>query len=1616
MFAPELATLPVTGHAYLDSSVFQLPLWQCTVGVIYRCSQPTTAQDDLFLRIIAHFGGQLAVLDLADALGFAIRNIPDERRYHDPAEQAVFDALLASLVTFGLVSRPQPETLSLTPDGHEALLSKTKYLYYKADCIYHQLNGLPEPSNWPFHELNHSATLAQRQLIPYPPQLADLTKEPNGPDCLSTVCQQLAASGADHGMEILGLTFLVLKDTPTKKKETRTRQTPAQLRVIGYFYKPTNVPATADAPDYYVLAGLGGVPHPALAVVLNDEASTTFRLKAAHECEFQHFQRELTACIDVPALQRFRSDWNITSLLGDSRLDWFGTGVLDELQDIVSSAYSQQLTELVPLPLLEASLADYSADRWHWPTVSSRLSKEFLLDHLLDQQTAGFSFPFHYPTLSRRPAQEVEALLDKILTSDFRARTADITLFDWDWSLLSEELTQDFLLVHILEQYDGRLILPLDYSILSTRPVPEVEKLLQKILASDFRTKLNDEELFDWNWSLLTDNLTDDFVLAYLPLLPLNRTCLSQRGADFVRAALQTELSQNAIGAWLWSDVQPALPSWFVWEHLDQLHPYLNLQGLIKAMLGAHVPPPEGFDQPRFLNFIRANKDRVFPLATDQLRWTPALIDFFDEEGLLRWGSQPSSPGFEANLILSWDAACFARYHYKVSTPAGRAYISGHIDSSELLARYPEFAWDWPALTSNPRIVWTSGLIATYGGQLDWPRLLQRYDISELTDRLHYWHELAAATGTANLQLAWDFFSAHLPVKVLLTHYDTYAKHLDLAQICRRDPAAVAGYLRKTSSFQLPWEWAYLAAAIPTDDVVDLLPLASTYFGHSGDERIYQFTLPLAARLPIAVSLEQAPAFRFAWDWAYVSLHITEAQLLTYLPALTSFVDWAQLTRTTLTAATIKERLLSDDSLNERLDWPHLLTHHYKPSELVAGLNGLSAIIDTFQSVDVKHAAWRTLTQRLPLEVIFPELAVPAISLSGPQIPPDFPFDWAVLSDDPRLRLHLTLRFVERYADKWHWPTLSKNKFVNTDRIYLLHPSLRPRWDWDYLSEFSQFLKPGKPFKENKSLYDRFARFIRWDRFSHRTDTVFEPELILEYRNHRWDWSQLSASPKLALKRADLDRLQQKPWNWAALSANTALTLSTADMAALAHHPWDWAALSRRPECDPADPIFIKLLDKPLDFQFLSHRADIKWPKEILLALQDKLDWTGISAKNTESFTTDTLKAFAHKVNWQALTSRYRDWKGFDPDWVNIFSSHWELLELVQNNTLSSPARTAVKAAIRSDAALDFQFRIQELNSTWKGYAYHFTHLTNALDIIRSGKILSRNRALLNTKKLADSAGSVVNRRHDAHSYARFYFRPQSPTQHYNEGLGIDRLARYSYERAKGMNFPKCPIPVFFRFKLKELFKRKRASVHISNGNMQADKAGYGPVEKIVNQFDFDNLFLVPGKYWKKAEYTPYLKASQQELLVLDELDFNDFEELEIIVRDSSTADLLCSLLGENHKFSGNISTDYNEIFHRRNAYVECNYNGRTLAVSPQDKYEQLFSEPYTLIFSAADLEAVRDINATDYKSVGNSLFFREPFELTLTHDTPFTITFQDAQGRSFVVYINELKEEFTEI
>jgi hypothetical protein len=169
----------------------------------------------------------------------------------------------------------------------------------------------------------------------------------------------------------------------------------------------------------------------------------------------------------------------------------------------------------------------------------------------------------------------------------------------------------------------------------------------------------------------------------------------------------------------------------------------------------------------------------------------------------------------------------------------------------------------------------------------------------------------------------------------------------------------------------------------------------------------------------------------------------------------------------------------------------------------------------------------------------------------------------------------------------------------------------------------------------------------------------------------------------------------------------------------------------------------------------------------------------------------------------------------------------------------------------------------------------------------------------------------VVHLRNDAHDYARFYFRPHTPTQFYNEFLGKNISDGYDsknngwvswYEKARGLGFPKCPIPIFFKFSLQDVLFNNQEQCCISNGNMQSSSTKFGSIDKMLNKFGFEDLYYTPQQYATKADYNRYRNYAQQEFLVKDELSFNDLIYFEIVCPSESDRTLLLNLLGPEYK------------------------------------------------------------------------------------------------------------------
>ena len=217
-------------------------------------------------------------------------------------------------------------------------------------------------------------------------------------------------------------------------------------------------------------------------------------------------------------------------------------------------------------------------------------------------------------------------------------------------------------------------------------------------------------------------------------------------------------------------------------------------------------------------------------------------------------------------------------------------------------------------------------------------------------------------------------------------------------------------------------------------------------------------------------------------------------------------------------------------------------------------------------------------------------------------------------------------------------------------------------------------------------------------------------------------------------------------------------------------------------------------------------------------------------------------------------------------------------------------------------------------NSEWVGYLYHFTHIENAVSILNQGSLLPRGKLA----DFKDSAGSnLINRTSDEiKDFARFYFRPLTPTQWHNELLG----------RRAGDIKAICPVPIFFCFKIEDVLRTHGAKCGVSNGNLSTNWACYGNSANFLNYFDFCNVY-------NKFGQANYKDASQQEFIIKDGLNFlNKNIDFKIICRNEQDKRALLKLINNpqyKHKVEINSS-----FYNNDNAYVKVDKYQNQIKVS----------------------------------------------------------------------------------
>ncbi|MFI3165659.1 MAG: DarT ssDNA thymidine ADP-ribosyltransferase family protein [Bacillota bacterium] len=215
----------------------------------------------------------------------------------------------------------------------------------------------------------------------------------------------------------------------------------------------------------------------------------------------------------------------------------------------------------------------------------------------------------------------------------------------------------------------------------------------------------------------------------------------------------------------------------------------------------------------------------------------------------------------------------------------------------------------------------------------------------------------------------------------------------------------------------------------------------------------------------------------------------------------------------------------------------------------------------------------------------------------------------------------------------------------------------------------------------------------------------------------------------------------------------------------------------------------------------------------------------------------------------------------------------------------------------------------------WPKFAYHYTDITNAVNILSTGYIYSRLQVSDKQLMKNDNASmQVINMTEsEALSSARFYFRPMTPTQYYNEGYKHPDL-RYDGDRNANVT-----VPIFFLFDMEKILKTNGVAFS------EFSQAGHG-AELYSGEDDFAKLNFkkIYGNNFADYEDRKYRHA---EILCPNEYNIDDSLNVILCRNHVEKSTFMTLLKAKNeklfYKYKDKVKVCRSDMFEKNGLFVE---------------------------------------------------------------------------------------------
>lgn len=1606
--------------------------------VSFRKPVPLTVYDKIILKLLSLHDGILEKDSLGQIMGLGMKNDKSINLYQDPAEIKILEILLKELYSFHLITTTfkistREEEVLLDYWGYKALEDGQKYSFHEGLLpVYNHLYLKYEESEGSFFPFFHfPLDFHKKQEKSIPPYRLEQEVPEEATFLLKKI--QFNQKKANTENDLLIDFVLPSREFVSEKLTSIT------VHLKGEKKTPK------------ITTSIGSIDLPELDEVLKDERNYRVYKDILLFVEYNAIL-ERTNKISTKKLRKYKPYVEWDTILEDERLQW--TEKLLELfseSDISTGSLWKKVTSLCPRELLISNLDSYkeflnwtllteiieideiirSYSQYPWDTdvlvkrADSRQIERWLLNYPEESKSLDWYVVSQKPSDAFIKANLSQIKLDlRFLTKEKVELSKELMSkkpsLSWDWKFISANYDLSFLLENI-ETFQAFLDLSLLMPRILNEPVTTLTDFLSNPTFEEMLGEFSKKE--DRHFYI---NATSNVILDKPRITFLNNYNLAFWGEGNITGI---EANKNL----KWDE-----DNFLAFKQKIKSDQGRQAVSLSIPSLKTVIEYPD-FDwdfivlaeRENFLNDLQflENHKAVLPYNKVLLSIpTELLLEelFFFKE----WGENSGQVSeFTSGLENRFD---FLNLMHIIS-----------------LYQLEELDFNWSKIVNQSSIVETEKVFILFH---NWINKLINYD--QLVENIT--NKLSEASILENNDLPWDWklvttkklSKDSLKQESFLDDnvYHLYWPYIieevfteEELTIYERLPE-IATYLSVTPKFIKKESWTAITDKLSSHKLWEAINLTTGKESFKWDwdlisstNRILDnFSLEGLSENQLMINWDQLsenPSIYKSWNYGlFGSYHDWRNYVLKYLTSFQSYWNFKSLSK----IKTITWSADIVDSFNEKWDWDILSRESRLFTKKIDGEVRYNISNLTKYSERIN---WKILSERYKVSIYEREFSLFL----------DMPWSFSALSGHPKLSLSFEL--LDKTIEKdWNWKAITRRGDIELSKNLLLYGTTEKG-------------------KLNNTEPWEWIKKIDWDWTFLSSAKWLDGEILIAFHTKEWDWKLISENQAIIF---DLNLLQilkdKEAVNWSAIIKNhkthinaqtlrlleSVTTFSNTDWKSISAHPnlnfttakgsgtvnfawnfvdkyadfWDWNLLALEEKIDIFNISLLKRYQNRLDWAQISRIPSIESKVDILKEFANKLDWGPISQKISP--TEEVLFQFQEHLNWDLIS--INESISFSPDLISKFENKWNYFFLKENIALkeSDKAREYLEDYLCQHKEIEFYFRLKEQSSNWAGNIYHFTHLTNALEIVKSKKILSRNMA----KSFADAAGSVVGRRHDAHKFARFYFRPQTPTQFYNECLGKDLNSGYQgwskdldgewtnvwkshFLQAKRLGLPKCPIPVFFKFDLQEVLLRFSQKCFASTGNMQTNWANFHPISEVIPYFNFEDVYSEINTT-SDGDWKTYLDYSQQEFLVKKEFNFASLKKFQVIVRTEEDKKQLLGKLDAEDPIREKVfvNNDNFNIFHNENRKIYYSFDGRELSISTDYQGDGISNARFFIEFSKTTRFHVKSGNLLQSKE--NYLTAYPSIDIEFLNSPTFKVRFFDESNREWLILEgnNEIDQE----